>query len=51
MIIGLLLMIGGFSLFTTSLVALGAVMPTAKEAGNYMGLMFALLLIPSMASP
>ncbi|WDF35099.1 ABC transporter permease (plasmid) [Arthrobacter agilis] len=46
MIIGLLLMIGGFSLFTTSLVALGAVMPTAKEAGNFMGVMIALLFIP-----
>ncbi len=46
MIIGLLIMIGGFSLFTTSLVALGAIMPTAKEAGNFMGLMIALLFIP-----
>lgn len=49
MIIGLLLMIGGFSLFTTSLVALGAIMPTAKEAGNFMGLMIALLFIPFYA--
>ncbi|MDN4609568.1 ABC transporter permease [Arthrobacter burdickii] len=46
MIIGFLLMVGGFSLFTTSLVALGAIMPTAKEAGNFMGMMIALLFVP-----
>lgn len=41
MIIGALLLIGGFALFTTTLVAIGAVMPTAKEAGNFMGVMMA----------
>ncbi len=37
MITGFLILIGGFALFTTTLVAVGAVMPTAKEAGNLMG--------------
>jgi ABC-2 type transport system permease protein len=49
MIIGALLMVGGFALVTTSLVALGAVMPTAKDAGNIMGAVIALLFIPLYA--
>ncbi|MCO4273839.1 ABC transporter permease [Pseudarthrobacter sp. HLT3-5] len=49
MIIGLLLLIGGFTLFTTTLVAIGAVMPTAKEAGNFMGVMMALIFVPFYA--
>jgi ABC-2 type transport system permease protein len=49
MIIGLLILIGGFALFTTSLVALGAVMPTAKEAGSLMGGMIALIFVPFYA--
>jgi ABC-2 type transport system permease protein len=49
MIIGFLLLIGGFALFTTTLVAIGAVMPTAKEAGNFMGVMIALIFVPFYA--
>lgn len=44
--IGFLILVGGFALFTTTLVAIGAVMPTAKEAGNFMGVMIALIFIP-----
>ena len=43
---GFLILVGGFALFTTTLVAIGAVMPTAKEAGNFMGVMIALIFIP-----
>ncbi len=46
MTIGFLVLVGGFALFTTTLVAIGAVMPTAKEAGNFMGVMIALIFIP-----
>jgi ABC-2 type transport system permease protein len=49
--VGFLLMVGGFSLFTTTLVALGTIMPTAKEAGNFMGIMIALLFVPAYAVP
>ncbi|HJV98603.1 MAG TPA: ABC transporter permease, partial [Arthrobacter sp.] len=37
---------GGFALFTTTLVAIGAVMPTAKEAGNFMAVVIALIFVP-----
>jgi ABC-2 type transport system permease protein len=46
MILGFLILLGGFALFTTTLVAIGAVMPTAKEAGNFMGVMIALIFVP-----
>jgi ABC-2 type transport system permease protein len=46
MTVGFLILVGGFALFTTTLVAIGAVMPTAKEAGNFMGVMIALIFIP-----
>ena len=46
MAVGFLILVGGFALFTTTLVAIGAVMPTAKEAGNFMGVMIALIFIP-----
>ncbi|RJT75964.1 ABC transporter permease [Arthrobacter cheniae] len=49
--VGFLLMVGGFSLFTTTLVALGTIMPTAKEARNFMGIMIALLFVPAYAVP
>lgn len=49
MIIGFLILLGGFALFTTTLVAIGAVMPTAKEAGNFMGVMIALIFVPFYA--
>lgn len=46
MTVGFLILVGGFALFTTTLVAIGAVMPTAKEAGSFMGVMIALIFIP-----
>lgn len=46
MIIGFLLLVGGFTLFTGTLVAVGAVMPTAKEASNVFGVVMALLFAP-----
>ncbi|RMB58947.1 ABC transporter permease [Tessaracoccus antarcticus] len=46
MIVGTLVLIGGFALFTTTLVALGAAMPTAKDAGPVFGAMMLLIFIP-----
>ncbi|BDZ48344.1 hypothetical protein GCM10025867_05850 [Frondihabitans sucicola] len=46
MITGALLLIGGFTLFTGTLVAVGAIMPTAKEAGQIFGVMMALIFVP-----
>lgn len=46
LIVGALLLIGGFTLFTATLVAVGAVMPTAKEAGQIFGIMMALIFVP-----
>jgi len=46
MLVGALLLIGGFTLFTGTLVAVGAIMPTAKEAGQIFGIMMALIFIP-----
>jgi ABC-2 type transport system permease protein len=46
MIVGSLLLIGGFVLFTGTLVAIGAVMPTVKDAGPIFGMMMALIFIP-----
>ena len=46
MVVGALLLIGGFTLFTGTLVAVGAVMPTAKEASNVFGVVMALLFAP-----
>lgn len=46
MTIGALILVGGFALFTTTLFAIGAVMPTAKEAGTFMGVMMAFIFIP-----
>ena len=34
MTVGLLILVGGLALFTTTLVAIGAVMPTAREQGT-----------------
>ena len=50
MITGFLILIGGFALFTTTLVAIGAVMPTAKEAGNLMGVIIVLVFVPLYAA-
>jgi ABC-2 type transport system permease protein len=46
MTIGALLLLGGFTLFTGALVAIGATMPTAKEAGVFFGAMMALIFVP-----
>ena len=46
MIIGALLMIGGMMLFTGTLIAVGAIMPTAKEAGQYFGLAILVMFVP-----
>ncbi len=46
MTIGLLLLIAGFTLFTGTLVAAGAIMPTAKEAGQVFGVAVTLLFVP-----
>ena len=50
MTVGALLLLAGFTLFTGTLVAIGAVMPTAKEAGGFFGVMMALIFIPFYAS-
>jgi ABC-2 type transport system permease protein len=49
MIVGALLLAGGFTLFTGTLVAVGAIMPTAKEAGQVFGIMMALIFVPFYA--
>ena len=46
MVFGALVLLGGFTLFTGTLVAIGAVMPTAKEAGGFFGVMMAMLFVP-----
>ncbi|MEV4991572.1 ABC transporter permease [Pseudarthrobacter sp. LMD1-1-1.1] len=46
MITGALLLIGGFTVFTGVLVAIGAIMPTAKEAGTIFGPLMAMMFIP-----
>ncbi len=49
LIIGALLLLSGFTLFTAVLVAIGAVMPTAKEAGVIFGPLMALIFVPFYA--
>lgn len=44
--VGGLLLLGGFILFTGTLVAIGAVMPTVKEAGNVFGPLIAVMFVP-----
>lgn len=51
MTIGFLIFIGGMMLFTGTLVAIGAIMPTAKEAGQYFGLAIALMFVPFYVLP
>ena len=46
MIVGALLLLGGFTLFTATLVAVGAIMPTARDAGQVAGPMMVLLFAP-----
>lgn len=47
--LGAALFVGGFLLFTGLLVAIGAVMPTAKEAGNAFGAVMLSMFLPLYA--
>jgi ABC-2 type transport system permease protein len=47
MIIGTLMLIAGFMLFTTSLVAVGAAMPTVKDAGGLFSVLVVAVMIPA----
>jgi ABC-2 type transport system permease protein len=49
MLVGALLLLGGFTLFTGVMVAIGAVMPTAKDAGTIFGPLMALMFVPFYA--
>jgi len=49
MAVGLLLLLGGFTLFTGTLVAIGAVVPTVKDAGAIFGSLMALIFVPFYA--
>ncbi|WP_104136099.1 ABC transporter permease [Cryobacterium sp. Y62] len=49
MVVGALLAIGGFALFTGRLVAIGAVMPTAKDAGSWFSGLIVLMIVPLYA--
>ncbi|GAB3119322.1 ABC transporter permease [Glaciibacter psychrotolerans] len=46
MIVGALVLLGGFALFTGTLVALGAAMPTVKDAGPIYGALMVLIFVP-----
>jgi ABC-2 type transport system permease protein len=46
MIVGALLALGGFALFTGTLVAIGAIMPTAKDAGSWFSALIILMIVP-----
>jgi ABC-2 type transport system permease protein len=49
LMVGALLLLGGFTLFTGVLVAIGAVMPTAKDAGTIFGPLMLMMFIPFYA--
>lgn len=49
MIVGALILIGGFALFTGTLVAVGAVMPTAKDTAPVFSVMIFAVVIPLYA--
>ncbi len=49
MTLGALMLLGGFALFTGTLVALGAAMPTAKDAGPIFGGLITMIFIPFYA--
>ncbi|MCX6497249.1 MAG: ABC transporter permease [Arthrobacter sp.] len=49
MIVGALLLLGGFTVFTGVLVAIGAVMPSTKEAGTIFGPLMGLIFVPFYA--
>ncbi|MGV8979082.1 MAG: ABC transporter permease [Cellulomonas sp.] len=46
MLVGTLLLVGGFVLFTGTLVAIGAMVPTAKEAGTYFAPLMIMIFVP-----
>jgi len=46
MIVGALILLGGFALFVGTLVALGAAMPTAKDAGPIFAALMVLIFVP-----
>ena len=46
MLIGFLIFLGGMLVFTGTLVAIGAVMPTAKEAGQWFSIAIVMMLVP-----
>lgn len=50
MIVGALILVGGFALFIGSLVALGAIMPTAKDAAPLMSVVIFAVVVPLYAS-
>lgn len=50
MVVGALLLVGGFLLYMTTMVAIGAVMPTAKEAASATGPALALVFVPLYAT-
>jgi ABC-2 type transport system permease protein len=49
MTVGALLLLGGFTVFTGVLVAIGAIMPTVKDAGTIFGPLMALIFVPIYA--
>lgn len=49
-LIGAALFVGGFMLFTGILVAIGAAVPTAKEANNFFGVVILMMVVPFYAS-
>jgi ABC-2 type transport system permease protein len=51
MTVGALILLGGFALFIGTLVALGAAMPTAKDAGPIFGGLITLIFIPFYIIP
>lgn len=46
LVVGALLLLGGFTLFTATLVALGAIMPTARDAGQVFAPLMILMFVP-----
>lgn len=50
MIVGTLILIGGYALFTGTLVAVGAVMPTAKDAAPVFSVVIFSIIVPLYAS-
>ncbi|MBG0739001.1 ABC transporter permease [Paeniglutamicibacter antarcticus] len=51
MIVGALLLTGGFILFSAALVAIGSVMPTAKDANGMFGTIVIMMFVPLYAVP